>query len=285
MSKILKSNTLIELPPDLYGEQGISIVPRAFFQYSEKNRTVTPALMALLIQSGSLFLVAALFFISRFVFHYEISIFVLVLIQASLSTGLAYFARMEVWWRGIHFLFPIAIWSVSSWKVSNDVYLYGFMATLSLFWTTFRTQVPFYPSRRIVWHQLAELIPHGRPIRMIDIGSGLGDLAMHIAKTRKESQIEGIEIAPLPWLVSKVRSWYRKSTAFFTLGNYQKKDFAKYDVVFAYLSPAAMPALWKKARSEMRPGSMLVSYEFGIPGIYPSFSVSSGNTQLYVWKF
>jgi hypothetical protein len=35
--------------------------------------------------------------------------------------------------------------------------------------------------------------------------------------------------------------------------------------VFAYLSPAAMPALWRKAQREMRPGSLLVSYEFEIP--------------------
>jgi hypothetical protein len=42
-----------------------------------------------------------------------------------------------------------------------------------------------------------------------------------------------------------------------------------YDVVFAFLSPAAMPALWRKASAEMRPGTLLLSYEFSIPGTTP----------------
>jgi hypothetical protein len=42
---------------------------------------------------------------------------------------------------------------------------------------------------------------------------------------------------------------------------------------FAYLSPAAMLALWHKARAEMRPGTLLLSYEFHIPGTTPDLVI------------
>jgi len=41
------------------------------------------------------------------------------------------------------------------------------------------------------------------------------------------------------------RCWglnWRRSSATFVLGDYHKLDFGEFDAVFAYLSPAAMPA-------------------------------------------
>ena len=70
-------------------------------------------------------------------------------------------------------------------------------------------------------------------------------------------------------------------------GDYARLDFSEYDAVFAYLSPAAMPALWDKASREMRPGSLLASYEFPIPG-HPPTRTANVNTHaphLYIWDF
>lgn len=58
-------------------------------------------------------------------------------------------------------------------------------------------------------------------------------------------------------------------------------------MVFAYLSPAAMPALWSKAQREMRAGSFLASYEFEIPeasGI-KTIRTTEGGPLLYLRAF
>lgn len=247
-----------------------------------------PATLAVLIQCLALLTVWAIYWFSAAVFNIDLSfsIFSLVLFQALFATLFAYWARMATWWRWIHFCFPIAIWLMSSLHISNEFYLIGFIVTLSLYWTTFRTQVPFFPSRPIIWQQVAQLLPEDKPIRMIDIGSGLGDMSMYIAMVRPDSVIEGIEIAPLPWLISLIRSKFRGSTAVFTMGDYRALDFASYDVIFAYLSPAAMQALWQKAEAEMRSGCLLVSYEFEIDGVPPSQVLKSANQEklLYVWR-
>ncbi len=77
------------------------------------------------------------------------------------------------------------------------------------------------------------------------------------------------------------------SAARFVRGDYERLDFGQYDVVFAYLSPAAMAALWRKAAREMRPGSMLLSYEFCIAEKPPDRSIAAtvSGPALYVWYF
>lgn len=254
--------------------------------------SLKPATLAALVQCLALCAVLFVTWLAHwlavvvFSIDLNLTVFTLVLFQAVLAAYFSYLAGMARWWRWIHFCFPIAVWLMSGWQIPNTVYLIGFIVTLSLYWTTFRTQVPFFPSRPVIWQQVAAIIPQDKPVRMIDIGSGLGDMSMHIAKVRLDSLIEGIEIAPLPWLVSFIRAKLARSTAIFKLGDYRELDFANYDVIFAYLSPAAMPALWEKAKNEMRTGSLLISYEFEIQGIFPTQVLTSPEREekLYVWK-
>jgi hypothetical protein len=48
-----------------------------------------------------------------------------------------------------------------------------------------------------------------------------------------------------------------------------KTDLRNANIVFAFLSPAPMSALWAKARREMRHGALLISHSFEIPGQTP----------------
>jgi len=119
---------------------------------------------------------------------------------------------------------------------------------------------------------------------MIDIGSGLGGLLIRAAAARADIQFTGIELAPLPWLFSAMRN--RHGNCRFLHGDYDRLDFSHYDVVFAYLSTAAMPSLWHKAAREMRAGTLLLSYEFAIPGVNPSFTsvLEPSAAVLYGWR-
>ncbi len=264
---------------------------KPLFKKITMKRRLAPATLAILVQCAALITVilfsGAISLAAAVYLHTDLTIpiFVLVLMQALTAALLSYLFGMASWWRWIHACFPMAIWAMSCWHVPNVIYLAGFVISLSLFWTTFRSQVPFFPSRPIVWQQVAKLIPQDKPVRLIDIGSGLGDMAMHIAKFRPDGHVEGIEIAPLPWMISYVRAKIHRSSAWFKLGDYRALDFANYDVIFAYLSPVAMLALWAKAQQEMLSGSMLISLEFDIPGVAPSLCIEGDghSPSLYIW--
>ena len=164
------------------------------------------------------------------------------------------------------------------------------MVWQTLYWSTFRTQVPFYPSRPTVWRAVESLLPQpavdGAPVCLVDIGSGLGGLVLALASRRPGDAFLGVELAPLPWAISALRATATGSVARFTRSDYEQLDLRHFDVVFAYLSPAAMPALWQKAQREMRTGTLLLSYEFIIPGHPPDLTVlpDPQGPALYGWR-
>ena len=140
---------------------------------------------------------------------------------------------------------------------------------------------------RRVWEAVAGLLPDRQPVRVIDIGSGLGGLVLDLARRSPAIEATGIELAPLPWLASRLRARLARSRARFIRGDYNTLNFGEFDLVFAYLSPAAMDALWRKAEREMRPGSLLLSYEFVIGDPCPNRTVypTEGGPGLHIWHF
>lgn len=208
-------------------------------------------------------------------------------VQGVFGALLTWHWRLAPWWIAICLLFPLALYGASSLDLPPWLFLAVFLFMLALYWSTFRTQVPYYPSGKSAWNAVAAQLPQGRAVKVIDIGSGLGGLVLDLARRLPSIDATGIELAPLPWLASYLRALLSGSRARFIRGDYDALDFGSYDAVFAYLSPAAMTALWHKARREMRPGSMLMSYEFAIPDAQPAVSLylqDTGRT-LYIWHF
>jgi len=268
---------------------------------SVKRLARFPALFAFFIQVIALVLVASVVWASYYMmqhlfgFYVVLPVFVIVLFQAIFASTLAYLFQMASWWRLIHLGFPILVWAMLRFNLPNEIYLIGFLVTLSIFWTTFRTQVPYYPSRLNVWEKVSVItheyqtsqLNQTKPIRLIDIGSGLGGFSNHLARSHKNVRVEGIEVAPLPWLVSCLVAMVKRSKTRFKLGNYHKLDFAQYDIIFAYLSPAAMDDLWHKSKQEMRQGCLLISLEFPVQGVtVTQHLLGEGESpDIYIYQF
>lgn len=286
----ISSSNFSETPRHFSAENyvvGFSPSPVLNDEVSIQRAKGKPATLALMLQLGALLITLALWLWIEQSTTLDNNLYAMAIFQGCMAMLLAIAFRMDAWWRVIQFVFPVGLLAMHNLALPSWFYFVGFIFTLSLFWTTFRTQVPFYPSRPDVWHRVAGYLPKDRPVHLIDIGSGLGDLVMYLARAKPDSRFFGIEIAPLPWLLSR---WRAKANgidnARFVLGNYEALDFAQFDVVFAYLSPAAMEALWQKASAGMKPGSQLMSYEFGVPGVEPDNVLSSeGRPPIYVWQF
>ncbi len=253
---------------------------------------------ALLIQCVSLLLIASIApSVINSVFAFELrsglglsldSVWFWLIPHVLLVSILSRAANMPVWWRWIHIAFPLAVLVMQQIALPAIVYLSGFVITLALYWSVHNTRVPFYPSFPVTWramHQLLEQHAGEQPLHVLDIGSGLGDVSLFLARQRPQDQMDGIEIAPLPWLVSAIRARFFASRTQFMLGDYRQTDFAKLDVVFAYLSPAVMADVWHKVSKEMRPGCLFVSSEFPVADVTASRIIypSPNSPALYVY--
>lgn len=251
-----------------------------------KSILSTPVFKALIIQCISFACALLITGGVAAVAQHDVNLLWVALAQGALAACFSRWRGMPSWWLIIQFFFPVAVLSALSLHLPPIIFLFAFVFLLALYWTTFRTQVPFYPSGQATWSAVANLLPQNRPVSFIDIGSGLGGLVLDLAERRAESDFSGIELAPLPWLISWIRAWIGRRPCRFLRGDYNQLNFSHYDVVFAYLSPAAMTALWEKAHAEMRPGALLICYEFPIAGKKPDdiIQASDQGAELYCWR-
>lgn len=209
------------------------------------------------------------------------------LAQGALAAGLSFVWRQPVWWPPLHGVFAPAGVLASTAPIPPVIWLAAFLLLLLFYWSTFRTRVPLYLSDRKAWQALEPLLPHERPFRFIDLGSGLGGVLFHLEARFPQGRFEGTEIAPGPWLISRLRARIRRSRVHFMRRDYTRLDLSAYDVIFAFLSPAAMPALWQQAEVQMRRGSLLVSLSFPAAGRPPDQIVplaAGARHTLYVWR-
>lgn len=206
--------------------------------------------------------------------------------QALSGALLSAWLRLPSWWLAINAVFPAALHGAVALHWPPIVFLGAFVALALVYWTTFSTRVPFYASGPAVWDLMARCLPARPGARAIDLGSGLGGLALHLARQPGAPVVLGLELAPLPWLWSRCRARWQGSACRFLRQDYRQHDLSPYDLVLAYLSPAAMPALWQQLAAQLKPGACFVSCEFAVPGqaaIALPGSGLAGVPSLYVW--
>jgi len=209
------------------------------------------------------------------------------LLQGIVAASLARVAGMDSWWLPIHALFaPGLAWALE-WGLPPGYALAAFLALASVYWGVSRTRVPLFLSSRAAARAVAQLVPQDRSFAFIDLGCGLGGVLASLARARPDGRYHGIEAAPVPFLLSRMRAAFGPHACSISWGDLGGVDLARYDVVYAYLSPAAMGELWRKARREMRRGSLLISNSFDVPGVPPAATVAIGGPgegQLLLWR-
>jgi hypothetical protein len=190
------------------------------------------------------------------------------------------------WWLPINLLFVPVAHALLSWQIPSALYLAGFCIVFALNTAVWCDRVPLFLSSSKVTLLLSRLLPQHAGFQFLDIGCGTGSLLAGLAQLRPDGRYHGIETAPLSYVLSRLRTRLRDAVHV-TWGDFWNADLAHYDVVYAYLSPAPMTRLWNKARREMRPGSILVSNTFCVPGVAPDYVLPAGDrmrSTLFVWQ-
>lgn len=205
--------------------------------------------------------------------------------QGAIALRIATLAGAQRWWPPLHFFFLPAVVCAAQLDVPPLVWGGCFLALTAVFGATFRTQVPLFLTGAPVRERLAELLAQDRSLRFLDLGCGLGSVLTALKRARPDCRFDGVELAPVPYLVSRFRA--ARVGCRVERRDLMSVDLSRYDVVYAFLSPAPMPALWAKAQREMRPGSLFVSLAFPVPGVAADRVLPVADAQrhtLYVWR-
>jgi len=171
-------------------------------------------------------------------------------------------------WLLAQFALPLLAWACLSLDIPPWLFLVTFVLLFLVYSNTSRERVPLYLTNRKTWSALLEVFEEealdGKPLAVIDLGCGLGGLLVFLAAQRPDWRFVGVETAPGPYLVSKIRTLPYKN-ADVRYKSLWDVDLSTFDVVYAFLSPEPMPRLLGMAADSMRPGSILISNSFWAP--------------------
>lgn len=206
-------------------------------------------------------------------------------LQCAIAAGTGRALGLAPWWMILNGGFPVLVIGAVAVSLNPLWYLAAFLVMVAFYWSTFRTQVPLFLSNRSAIKALAGMLPEGRSVRLLDVGCGTGTVLAGLAAIRPEDQLEGVEIAPMPYAIARVRSRLADGRFKVSRVDLWDEDLTRYDVVYAFLSPVPMPAIWQKVRAEMRPGTLFVSNTFDVPGVPPDrvITLGEGRRALLVW--
>jgi hypothetical protein len=208
-----------------------------------------------------------------------------VVLQSLIAAVVTKLLGLPVWWVWIAVCFPAAmalalnVGGLPAWPFGV-----GFVVLYLFFSNTARDRVPLYLTNRATTEALLSLMRQRGAKRFIDLGSGLGGVVRALDGEGRHAQ--GVETAPMVWLLSSILSKLQRRGRI-VRQDIWTADIAGEDVVYAFLSPEPMPALFEKAKREMKPGSLLVSNSFAVPGVEPAeiWELSDGRkTRLYLYE-
>ncbi|PWV99149.1 hypothetical protein DFR52_104441 [Hoeflea marina] len=186
-------------------------------------------------------------------------------VQGVLAAALTRAFGLPSWWIWIGLGFPLAVYmALRAGDLPAWPFGIGFVLLYLVFSNTARERVPLYLSNRKTAAALLSLMQQRGALRFTDLGSGMGGVVRALDGEGRSAL--GVETAPMVWLLSALMS---KATG---RGRILRQDIwptdlSGEDLVYAFLSPEPMPRLYAKAQAEMRPGSLLVSNSFAVPGV------------------
>ena len=122
---------------------------------------------------------------------------------------------------------------------------------------------------------------------LVDIGCGDGRVLRQVRR-RYEVRAVGYELNLLAYVKAKLLCFGRKNIQI-RWRNFWTVDLSDADVVFCYLFPDVMRNLAAKLKSDLKPGAVVVSCNFHLPGFSPERVLRPGNSlhndPIYVYRF
>lgn len=192
-------------------------------------------------------------------------------------------ARLSWWWRLIHFGFAPLAWAMAQLAIDPGWYLAAFIGLLLIYRGALTTQVPLYLSSSAAAQALIDRLPAtGRRV-VVDLGAGIGSVTLAVARARPDCMVIGVENSPVPWLIGWLRS-RGQGNCRWRWGDLWQIRLDEADLVYAFLSPAPMPALWDKVRREMRAGREFVSNTFPVPDVMAAEAIAADDRVLHCYR-
>jgi len=139
------------------------------------------------------------------------------------------------------------------------------------------------PTASMVRVRLLQTLPNTLPGPVIyELGAGWGTLLFPLARRYPKYAVKGIEVSPVPWLWLKLRLLMRPlSNVCVSRRDFFQVDLSDAGLVVCYLYPGAMQRLSDKLKTELKPGTYIITHTFRLPQWTPMAVVEVEDLYLY----
>ncbi len=134
---------------------------------------------------------------------------------------------------------------------------------ISIVIDTLRIGISPMPTSPKVWATLKQVTPDKPPKTIYELGCGFGWLSILLARKYPTSQVIAFEKAFVPYLVSKVISFFISNLQV-RWEDFLKVDLTESELLVCYLFPQGMQQLAQKPMK-----GLLISHTFSLPGYQP----------------
>ncbi len=136
---------------------------------------------------------------------------------------------------------------------------------------------PPTPTSPRVRRAFLALLPRRLPVGDVyELGAGWGGNAIALAAAFPDRAVKGIELSPLPWLVTRLRLLFRpRKNLEFKRGNFMVQNLSDAALVVCYVGGAQMVQLQPKLAAEMAPGALVLTHTFALPNWRPVDTVQA----------
>lgn len=132
---------------------------------------------------------------------------------------------------------------------------------------SWRNGISPMPTSRKAKRCLLELLPKEVQGDIFELGSGWGTLAFPLARRYPHCKVVGYETSPVPFWFSKLRQVFaRTPNLHLQHHDFFQEPLHEASLLVCYLYPGAMRQLKVKLAQELRPGTVVISNTFSIPG-------------------
>ena len=146
----------------------------------------------------------------------------------------------------------------------------------ALFVSTSRTRVAAF----------MDAVPMRKGQLLVDIGCGDGRV-LRMARQRYGVKTIGYEVNLMAYIKARLLCLGDKGIKI-RWKNFWNENLSRADIVFCYLYPDVMQRLSAKLRSDLKPGTIVASCNFSLPGITPCDVLRPGgslhNDPLYIYE-
>lgn len=121
--------------------------------------------------------------------------------------------------------------------------IFGIILLSLLFFGSF-FEAPWAPTRKKDFERIAKIVGLKEGMLFYDLGSGTGEMLFYLSRKYKINCI-GIEISPVLYLYSKIKSLFYKNVKIM-YGSFYAYNLSKADVVYFFLIPRVLTKVKEK---------------------------------------